>query len=237
MRRTAPRLQCATAEPGLASSARRHRSAASSSLPSLARMSASLFSASKSPGARLDQTRDAGPLRRGRLGGALGDRRWGTWAFNAETTSNHNNCASRHRRKRHEYHPSLSDVRRSARPRAHTTASDALWSGLTVVTCLGTTLAARVAARLVNAPGLVPPGSSSVSPWPDFSDAFCILYFPNQHRYDQSDGIKNCVEETSWELNPAHIQGVWGTDRPLFGGRVLGHAVSPVPVWCLRSPR
>jgi len=37
---------------------------------------------------------------------------------------------------------------------AHTTASDALWAGLPVLTCLGTTFAGRVAASLLNAVGL-----------------------------------------------------------------------------------
>jgi predicted O-linked N-acetylglucosamine transferase (SPINDLY family) len=37
---------------------------------------------------------------------------------------------------------------------AHTTASDALWSGLPVLTCAGTTLAGRVAASLLRAIGL-----------------------------------------------------------------------------------
>jgi protein O-GlcNAc transferase len=37
---------------------------------------------------------------------------------------------------------------------AHTTASDALWAGLPVLTCVGTTLAGRVAASLLEAVGL-----------------------------------------------------------------------------------
>ena len=37
---------------------------------------------------------------------------------------------------------------------AHTTASDALWAGLPVITCLGTTFAGRVAASLLKAAGL-----------------------------------------------------------------------------------
>jgi predicted O-linked N-acetylglucosamine transferase (SPINDLY family) len=38
---------------------------------------------------------------------------------------------------------------------AHTTASDALWAGLPVLTCLGTTFAGRVAASLLYAVGLL----------------------------------------------------------------------------------
>jgi predicted O-linked N-acetylglucosamine transferase (SPINDLY family) len=37
---------------------------------------------------------------------------------------------------------------------AHTTASDALWAGLPVLTCLGTTFAGRVGASLLHAIGL-----------------------------------------------------------------------------------
>ncbi len=37
---------------------------------------------------------------------------------------------------------------------AHTTASDALWAGLPVLTCLGSTFAGRVAGSLLNAAGL-----------------------------------------------------------------------------------
>jgi protein O-GlcNAc transferase len=37
---------------------------------------------------------------------------------------------------------------------AHTTASDALWAGLPVLTCLGSSFAGRVAASLLNAAGL-----------------------------------------------------------------------------------
>jgi len=37
---------------------------------------------------------------------------------------------------------------------AHTTASDALWAGLPVLTCMGTAFAGRVAASLLNAVGL-----------------------------------------------------------------------------------
>jgi predicted O-linked N-acetylglucosamine transferase (SPINDLY family) len=37
---------------------------------------------------------------------------------------------------------------------AHTTASDALWMGLPVITCMGDTFAARVASSLLHAAGL-----------------------------------------------------------------------------------
>ena len=41
---------------------------------------------------------------------------------------------------------------------AHTTASDALWAGLPVLTCIGETFAGRVAASLLNAVGLARTG-------------------------------------------------------------------------------
>jgi protein O-GlcNAc transferase len=45
-------------------------------------------------------------------------------------------------------------ARERARPaRAHTTASDALWSGLPLITCMGKTFAGRVAASLLHAIG------------------------------------------------------------------------------------
>jgi len=50
---------------------------------------------------------------------------------------------------------SLADVFLDTLPfNAHTTASDALWVGLPVVTCLGTSFPGRVAASLLNALGL-----------------------------------------------------------------------------------
>jgi predicted O-linked N-acetylglucosamine transferase (SPINDLY family) len=45
---------------------------------------------------------------------------------------------------------------------AHTTASDALWAGVPVVTCMGSTFAGRVAASLLNAIGLPELISSSL---------------------------------------------------------------------------
>lgn len=49
----------------------------------------------------------------------------------------------------------LADLFLDTRPyNAHTTASDALWAGLPVLTCMGTTFPSRVAASLLNAVGL-----------------------------------------------------------------------------------
>lgn len=49
----------------------------------------------------------------------------------------------------------LADLFLDTRPcNAHTTASDALWSGLPVITCMGNTFPGRVAASLLNAVGL-----------------------------------------------------------------------------------
>ena len=44
---------------------------------------------------------------------------------------------------------------------AHTTASDALWMGLPVLTCIGSTFAGRVAASLLNAVGLADLGDAN----------------------------------------------------------------------------
>ena len=53
---------------------------------------------------------------------------------------------------------------------AHTTAGDALWAGLPVVTCLGSTLVGRVAASLLHAAGL----PELVTPSPDLYES-CAL--------------------------------------------------------------
>src|SRR5262249_59809935 len=51
--------------------------------------------------------------------------------------------------------PRLADLFLDTLPyNAHTTASDALWAGLPVLTCQGTAFAARVAASLLQAVGL-----------------------------------------------------------------------------------
>src|SRR4029077_9311545 len=58
----------------------------------------------------------------------------------------------------HDYHlarQKLADLFVDTLPyNAHTTASDALWAGLPVLTCLGSTFAGRVAASLLTAVGL-----------------------------------------------------------------------------------
>jgi protein O-GlcNAc transferase len=46
---------------------------------------------------------------------------------------------------------------------AHTTASDALWAGLPLLTCMGTTFAGRVAASVLNAAGLPELATNSLS--------------------------------------------------------------------------
>lgn len=46
---------------------------------------------------------------------------------------------------------------------AHTTASDALWTGLPVVTCLGESFSGRVAASLLHAVGLVEPVTTNLA--------------------------------------------------------------------------
>jgi protein O-GlcNAc transferase len=63
--------------------------------------------------------------------------------------------ASRVRLEEHLARHRLADLFLDTLPyNAHTTASDALWAGLPVLTCLGTTFAGRVAASLLNAIGL-----------------------------------------------------------------------------------
>ena len=63
---------------------------------------------------------------------------------------------------------------------AHTTASDALWTGLPVLTCLGETFAGRVAASLVNAVGLP---ELITSTWPDYEElAVALAQDPQRHQ-------------------------------------------------------
>jgi predicted O-linked N-acetylglucosamine transferase (SPINDLY family) len=60
-----------------------------------------------------------------------------------------------HRNEDHLARHQLADLFLDTLPyNAHTTASDALWAGLPVLTCLGETFAGRVAASLLNAIGL-----------------------------------------------------------------------------------
>jgi predicted O-linked N-acetylglucosamine transferase (SPINDLY family) len=60
-----------------------------------------------------------------------------------------------HRNEDHLARHKLADLFLDTLPyNAHTTASDALWAGLPVLTCLGETFAGRVAASLLNAIGL-----------------------------------------------------------------------------------
>jgi predicted O-linked N-acetylglucosamine transferase (SPINDLY family) len=63
---------------------------------------------------------------------------------------------------------------------AHTTASDALWTGLPVLTCLGETFAGRVAASLLNAVGL----PELITPtWPDYEElAVALAQDPHRHQ-------------------------------------------------------
>jgi predicted O-linked N-acetylglucosamine transferase (SPINDLY family) len=62
---------------------------------------------------------------------------------------------------------------------AHTTASDALWTGLSVLTCLGDTFAGRVAASLLNAAGLP---ELVTSAWPDYEElAVALAHDPQRH--------------------------------------------------------
>ena len=56
---------------------------------------------------------------------------------------------------------------------AHTSASDALWAGLPVITCAGTTFAGRVAASLLRAVGLPELVTSSAG---DYETLACSLY-------------------------------------------------------------
>jgi protein O-GlcNAc transferase len=55
---------------------------------------------------------------------------------------------------------------------AHTTASDALWAGVPLVTCPGTTFAGRVAGSLLLAVGLAQCIADS---WPDYVELVCAL--------------------------------------------------------------
>ncbi|MDF0494522.1 O-linked N-acetylglucosamine transferase, SPINDLY family protein [Bradyrhizobium yuanmingense] len=78
---------------------------------------------------------------------------------------------------------------------AHTTASDALWAGLPVLTCLGTTFAGRVAASLLNAVGLPELVTRSLDEYEDL--ALRIAHDPELRAALNS---KLAMHRTAWPL-------------------------------------
>ena len=83
---------------------------------------------------------------------------------------------------------------------AHTTASDAFWAGLPLVTCLGETFAGRVAASLLNAVGLPELITSSLSDYealalklaqePSFLQAIKAKLVRNRDTYPLFDTVR-----------------------------------------------
>ncbi len=70
---------------------------------------------------------------------------------------------------------------------AHTTASDALWSGLPVLTCIGKSFASRVSASLLNAIGLI----ELITQTRDEYEALAIELATNPRKYQ---AIKDKLE-------------------------------------------
>ena len=91
---------------------------------------------------------------------------------------------------------------------AHTTASDALWAGLPLVTCEGETFAGRVAGSLLRAVGLP---SSSLAIWPATKRSRSI--WPAIRR-----ALRRCAN--GWRKTAASTR----CSTPIASGRHLEHA-------------
>jgi len=83
----------------------------------------------------------------------------------------------------------LADLFLDTRPcNAHTTASDALWAGLPLLTCPGATFASRVAASLLNAVGLPELIARDLYPSGSLALAFARPLVPRVRRCDRPPG-------------------------------------------------
>jgi predicted O-linked N-acetylglucosamine transferase (SPINDLY family) len=113
---------------------------------------------------------------------------------------------------------------------AHTTASDALWTGVPIVTCLGSTFAGRVAASLLNAIGLPELVTHSL---PDYEAL--ALKIVGEPAFLASLKAKLAENRLSYPLfdterSTRHIEAAYNTmwRRHQQGGSPQSFAVEPV---------
>ena len=103
---------------------------------------------------------------------------------------------------------------------AHTTASDALWAGLPVLTCLGETFAGRVGASLLNAVGL----PELITRTPEQYEAVAIDLANNPGRLERKSGkrwLGNRLTAPLFDarLFAAHIEAAYRTMYESVSGR------------------
>jgi protein O-GlcNAc transferase len=102
---------------------------------------------------------------------------------------------------------------------AHTTASDALWAGVPVVTCLGSTFASRVAASLLHAIGLPELVAASLADYealalrlgrqPELLGAVKtkLAAHRNTHALFDTDRFRRHIEAAYATMNERHLRG------------------------------
>jgi len=112
---------------------------------------------------------------------------------------------------------------------AHTTASDALWAGVPVVTYMGQTFASRVAASLLNAVGLSELVTENLS---DYRRTVCELAADPQRRQHLRQVLQQAREQAPLFDSPRYVRAL----DDLFERIVLRHRAGLPPEYLPAMP-